>query len=88
MFVYRYFYRHEITPVYDKDRILEPRIIAILGAREIDSGPTLRSGSTHRIKQVQYLCSIEGVPKKKYLDKAELLKYINGEEKLKNFEAS
>ena len=53
-----------------KDQILEPRIIAITAVRQVDSGPTLRSGASHRANKVtQYLCNIEGLAKKKILDK-------------------
>ena len=90
LFVYRLFYRAELTPVTVKDQILEPRIIAITAVRQVDSGPTLRSGASHRAnnKVTQYLCNIEGLAKKKYLTRQEVLQYVNGEEKLNNFEAA
>ena len=88
LFVYRLFYRHELTPVTVNDHILEPRILAISSVRQVNTGPTLRSGTSHQPKETQYLSTIEGVAKKRYLTREQLLRYINGEKQLNNFEAT
>ena len=80
----RWFYKEEITPVYSRNRLVEPRIQSIISSRTVKNGPSLRSGGDHLPGEKEYLCAIDGVPNK-YLTESQVLAYVNGDKKLKNF---